>query len=242
MGITEEDVKKLNKEFESKRATEVYRWAVEKFGDGLVLATSFSIEDVVLIDMGVELNPKLRIITLDTGRLPEETFELMDEIRRKYGILIESYFPDFEKVEELERKKGFYSFRESVENRIECCGIRKVEPLKRALKHATAWVTGLRREQSITRKAVSKIEIDDIQNKILKINPLMDWKENDVWSYIKHNKVPYNKLYDQGYRSIGCAPCTRTVKEGEDVRSGRWWWENPDNKECGLHIKKDENA
>jgi phosphoadenosine phosphosulfate reductase len=140
-------------------------------------------------------------------------------------------------MEKLEREKGFYSFRESVDNRKECCAIRKVEPLARALKGLDAWITGLRRAQSVTRTDVRKIEADAAHAGLVKINPLADWSEEDLWNYIKKNQVPYNRLHDAGYPSIGCAPCTRAVKPGEDVRAGRWWWENPENKECGIHPK-----
>ena len=229
------DIQKLNDEFEKKSASDILSWAVKEFGDKVSLASSFGAEDVVLIDLLVKMNPKARIFTLDTGRLNEETYDVMERIRSKYKISIESYFPDRQKVEALERQKGFFSFRESVDNRKECCGIRKVEPLGRALSCLKAWMTGLRREQAVTRTTIQKIEIDEAHGGILKINPLADWSEKQVWDYIKANKVPYNRLHDRGYPSIGCAPCTRAVKPGEDIRAGRWWWENPENKECGLH-------
>ena len=232
------DIQKLNRDFEKKSAEDIIQWAVKEFSPALSLASSFGAEDVVLIDMLVKIQPKARIFTLDTGRLNEETYDVMERIRSKYGISIESYFPDRQKVEALERTKGFYSFRQSVENRKECCGIRKVEPLNRALAGLKAWITGLRREQSVTRTDVKKIEIDEAHGGILKINPLADWSEKQVWFYIKTNKVPYNRLHDAGYSSIGCAPCTRAIKPGEDIRAGRWWWENPENKECGLHRSK----
>ena len=192
---------------------------------------------MALIDILVKLDPKIKIFTLDTGRLNEETYEVMDQIRRKYGVRIESYFPDKEAVQKLEREKGFYSFRESVDNRKECCAIRKVEPLGRALKGLEAWITGLRRDQAVTRGKVQKIEADEAHAGLFKMNPLADWSEKDVWSYIKKNSVPYNRLHDQGYPSIGCAPCTRAIKPGEDIRAGRWWWESADHKECGIHLK-----
>ena len=235
------DTKQLNLDFEKKSPEDLLKWALGKFSSKIALASSFGAEDVVLIHMLVALDPKARIFTLDTGRLNEETYEVMDRIRQKYKISIESYFPDFKKVEVLEREKGFYSFKESVENRKECCGIRKVEPLNRALKGLGAWITGLRREQSVTRKSVEKIEMDEGHGGIFKINPLADWTNDQVWEYIKKNKVPYNPLHDLGYPSIGCAPCTRAVKPGEDARAGRWWWENPEHKECGLHLPKGQS-
>ncbi|HXV18622.1 MAG TPA: phosphoadenylyl-sulfate reductase [Candidatus Omnitrophota bacterium] len=232
------DISKLNSEFEKKSPEDVLSWAFKNFSPEIAIASSFGAEDVVLIDMAVKIDPKVSIFTLDTGRLNEETYEVMDRIRSKYKVRIESYFPDYHAVEKLEREKGFYSFRESVENRVECCGIRKVEPLNRALKGLKAWVTGLRRDQSVTRSDVLKIENDTAHGGIFKINPLVDWTNEAVWAYIKKNQVPYNKLHDLGYPSIGCAPCTRAVKPGEDIRSGRWWWENPEHKECGLHPPK----
>ena len=231
------DLVKLNKEFEKSSAVALLQWAHKVFKDRLALASSFGAEDVVLIDLLMKTDPKVRIFTLDTGRLNEETYEVMDAIRAKYGVRIEAYFPKLDAVESLERGKGFYSFRESVENRKECCGLRKVEPLWRALRDTDAWITGLRRGQAVTRTHTDKIEADEAHPGLYKINPIADWSEEDVWGYIKKNGVPYNRLHDAGYRSIGCAPCTRAVKEGEDVRSGRWWWENPEHKECGLHVK-----
>lgn len=233
--MNQNEAVKLSQEFESQGPEALLAWGLKKFGSKIVLASSFGPEDVVLIEMAAKIDPKVRIVTLDTGRLNDETYAVMDAVKFKYGVGIEVFFPDAAKVEALVRQKGFYSFRESVENRKECCGIRKVEPLKRALKGAEAWITGQRRAQSVTRTEVGKVEIDASQGGIVKLNPLADWSEKRVWDYIRANKVPYNKLFDQGYRSIGCAPCTRPVKEGEDERAGRWWWENPEHKECGLH-------
>ncbi len=230
------DLEKLNTEHEKSTAIALLQWALKNFKNP-ALASSFGAEDVVLIDILAKLDPKIAVFTLDTGRLNEETYEVMDKVRRKYGISIESYFPDKAAVEKLEREKGFYSFRESVDNRKECCQVRKVEPLNRALRGRDAWITGLRRAQGVTRTDVKKIEPDQAHPGLYKINPLADWSQEDVWAYIKKNGVPYNRLHDQGYPSIGCAPCTRAVKDGEDIRAGRWWWENPDHKECGIHYK-----
>lgn len=222
----------------NKTPQEVLKWAVDEFSPELALASSFGAEDVVLIDMLVKIAPTTRIFTLDTGRLNEETYDVMERIRQKYKISIESYFPDFKKVEALERQKGFYSFRESIENRKECCRIRKVEPLGRALQGLKAWITGVRREQSVTRSGVEQVEKDAAHGGIFKINPLADWTEDQVRDYIRKHDVPANKLHELGYPSIGCAPCTRAVKPGEDFRSGRWWWESPEHKECGLHASR----
>ena len=234
------DLRRVNQEFEKSSAVALLQWALKTFGAKLTLASSFGAEDVVLIDILTKFEPKIRVFTLDTGRLNEETYQVVDEVRRKYGIQIHSYFPKVEAVQSLEYRKGFYSFRESVENRKECCQVRKVEPLWRALEGMEAWVMGLRRAQAVTRTELKKVEIDDAHPGLYKINPLADWSEEDVWNYIKKNSVPYNQLHDRGYRSIGCAPCTRAVKPGEDVRAGRWWWEDPEHKECGLHLKPKE--
>ena len=231
------EVDAIAKTLEPQSAQEVLAWGIKEFSPRLGLASSFGAEDVVLIDMLVTLNPKVTIFTLDTGRLNEETYEVMERIREKYRISIKSYFPNLERVQQLEREKGFYSFRQSIENRKECCGIRKVEPLNRALGELDAWITGLRRAQAVTRVSVPKVEIDGAHSNMIKINPLADWSESQVWDYIKARGVPYNKLHDQNYPSIGCSPCTRAVKPGEDIRAGRWWWETPEQKECGLHVK-----
>jgi thioredoxin-dependent adenylylsulfate APS reductase len=176
------------------------------------------------------------VFTLDTGRLNQETYDCMDAIRERYGIQIEVFFPDSNGVEEMVRENGLNLFYNSVELRKLCCGVRKVEPLNRALKGLDAWMTGLRREQAVTRADVRRIELDEDHGNIIKINPLVDWSYGDVWDYIRRKSVPYNRLHKQGYPSIGCAPCTRAVKPGEDLRAGRWWWENPNAKECGLHV------
>lgn len=232
--MDEEGIRKAAEEFRSKTPQEVLEWAISKFKDKIALASSFGAEDVVLTDMLVRIKPGARIFTLDTGRLNEETYDVWDKIQKKYKIKVEAYYPDTSEVGVLVREKGPYSFRESIENRRECCGVRKIEPLKRALGGLDAWITGLRRSQSVTRAEIEKVEWDE-QNKIVKINPLVDWSEEYVWNYIRENNVPYNKLHDNGYPSIGCEPCTRAVKAGEDVRAGRWWWENPETKECGIH-------
>ncbi len=222
---------------EAKSAEEILRWAFDSFSPKIALSSSFQCEESVLIDMMHKIRGnQFRVFTLDTGRLNEETYEVMERMHEKYGIAIESQFPEREQVEKLEREKGLYSFRQSIENRKECCNIRKVIPLNRILSNLDAWITGLRREQAITRTELPKVEPDAPRKGIVKINPLADWSTEQVWDYIKKNKTPYNKLYDAGCQSIGCAPCTRAVKPGESIRSGRWWWENPEHKECGLHI------
>lgn len=238
MEINSKTIQIAAKELESQRAEEVLRWGLDHFSR-IALAASFGAEDVAVIDLLSRVDPehRVKIFTLDTGRLNEETYEVIEQIRRKYGVSITSYFPDRTAVERLETEKGFYSFRESVENRKECCGIRKVEPLNRALSGLDAWITGLRREQAVTRTGLAKVETDTAHGGIAKINPIADWTMQQVWDTIREHQVPYNRLHDQGFPSIGCAPCTRAIRPGEDVRAGRWWWELPEHKECGLHVK-----
>jgi phosphoadenosine phosphosulfate reductase len=193
---------------------------------------------VVVIDMLMKLDRSARVFTLDTGRLPYETYSLMEAIRERYGLAIDVYFPRADAVEAMVREQGVNLFYRSIENRKRCCTVRKVEPLGRALGGVEAWITGLRREQAVTRTQVRKVEVDPDHGGIVKVNPLADWTWAEVWEYIRAHDVPYNKLHDQGYPSIGCAPCTRAVAPGEDPRAGRWWWENPETKECGLHAAK----
>lgn len=204
-----------------------------------VLASSFGAEDMVLTDMIARHYPGISIFTLDTGRLPEETYDLMQKTRQHYGIPIQIYFPDPAAVEEYVLQHGPNGFYESVALRKRCCFIRKVEPLKRALVGKKAWVTGMRREQSVTRDSL-KIKTFDQTHDLYKFSPLCEWTNDDVWDYIRGNNVPYNALHDQFYPSVGCEPCTRAVTPGEDPRSGRWWWENPESRECGLHTGKTE--
>jgi phosphoadenosine phosphosulfate reductase len=235
-----EDVARIS-ELQGSAPQELLRWALGRFHPRIALASSFGAEDVVLIDMLIRVRPDARIVTLDTGRLHEETYEVMERIRRRYGATIETVFPEREAIERLEREKGLYSFRDSIESRKECCAVRKVEPLRRALAGLEAWITGLRREQAITRGRIRNVEFDETFG-LLKLNPLADWSESQVWEYIRLHDVPYNDLHDRGFPSIGCAPCTRAVHTGEDIRAGRWWWERPDQKECGLHADADEQV
>jgi phosphoadenosine phosphosulfate reductase len=183
-----------------------------------------------------KVNKNSRVFTLDTGRLHSETYKVLDATNLKYGVKIEVFFPKFEDVENLYKTQGVNGHFESIDKRKNCCNIRKIEPLKRALKSVDIWITGLRASQSITRETMPIVEWDE-NFKVIKLNPLINWSEDDVWNYIKENKVPYNKLHDNGFPSIGCEPCTRAIKDGEDIRAGRWWWENPEHKECGLHKK-----
>ena len=236
------DTQRLNlaecsRDLEGSTATEIVSWALERFESRLSLACSFQAEGSVLIDLMHRVRGNdFRVFTLDTGRLNQETYDCMDAIRERYGVKIEVFFPEAGAVEKLVRENGMNLFYDSVDLRKSCCAVRKVEPLNRALKDLDAWMTGLRREQAVTRADVRKIEVDKDHGGIVKINPLVDWSHEEVWAYIRKNNVPYNRLHKQGYPSIGCAPCTRAVEPGEDLRAGRWWWENPNTKECGLHL------
>lgn len=200
-------------------------------------ANSLGAEDMVLTDLIVKASLPIEIFSLDTGRLPAETYELMARVQAHYGLKLKVYFPQSEAVEGYVREHGINAFYESVELRKACCFARKVEPLQRALAGKKAWITGLRAQQSATRSGLPVREFD-AGNGLEKFNPLADWSEKEVWAYLKQNDVPYNALHDKFYPSIGCAPCTRAVTPGEDIRSGRWWWENADLKECGLHPKR----
>jgi phosphoadenosine phosphosulfate reductase len=216
-----DEIEAINRQLEGEPAEEVLRWAADACGSQIAFASSFGAEDTVLIDMIAKVAPSIRIFTLDTGRLHDETYDVMERTRVRYGLPIHSYLPDREAVERLEWEKGFYSFRESVENRKECCRVRKVEPLRRALA-------------GMSRTDMEVLERDE-GNGLAKVTPLIHWSHEQVWDYIRANDISYNVLHDRGFPSIGCAPCTRAVKPGEDIRAGRWWWENPDEKECGLH-------
>lgn len=203
----------------------------------VAFANSLGAEDMVLTDIIAGTELPIEIFSLDTGRLPPETYDLMAAVDKHYGIKLKIYFPLAEEVESYVRNHGINAFYESVALRKACCYARKVEPLKRALAGKQAWITGLRAQQATTRSGLPFREYDE-GNGLEKINPLSDWSEKEIWTYIKLHKVPYNALHEKFYPSIGCAPCTRAVAMGEDVRAGRWWWENPESKECGLHVKE----
>lgn len=220
---------------DAKDPRQIILAGVEAAGGRIAMASSFSIEDVVVIDLLHQVAPQVRIFAIDTGRLNEETYQIAESVKARYGLAIDWYFPQREAVERLEREKGLFSFRESLENRHECCRIRKVEPLGRALADLAGWVVGLRREQSVTRAALQPLDIDQAHGGIVKISPLADWGEGQVWEYAEQHALPINRLHRMGYPSIGCAPCTRAIESGEELRAGRWWWENPEHKECGLH-------
>ena len=225
----------------AKRALVVdqLRNAVDEFGNQgeITFANSMGAEDMVLTDIILREQLPIEIFSLDTGRLPVETYDLMADVERTYNTRLKIYFPRAETVEIYVRNNGINAFYESIELRKACCYMRKVEPLGRALNGKNAWITGMRAQQSATRSDLPVRQFDEA-NGLEKLNPLSDWTEQETWAYIRMHEVPYNKLHDQFYPSIGCAPCTRAVAVGEDVRAGRWWWEDPTSKECGLHVKK----
>ena len=231
--LTQEQVDDLNRA--ACTAEEALTWASDNLHPRVAKASSFGAEDAAIMDMMVRINPKFRFFTLDTGRLPGETYEAMDAARRRYGIDLEVLFPDAAEVEDMVRSRGVNLFYDSIENRRLCCAVRKVHPTARILPTLDGWITGLRREQTPDRSGARMFELDESRGGMLKINPIIDWSWERVWDYIERHKVPYNKLLDRGYPSIGCAPCTRAVEPGEDARAGRWWWEQDDHKECGLH-------
>ena len=197
-------------------------------------ANSLGAEDMVLTDLIAKHRMDIEMFSLDTGRLPQATYDLMQEVAERYSVPLKVYFPDSTAVEKYVSQNGVNGFYGSVELRKNCCFVRKVEPLRRALRGKGAWITGLRRDQAVTRGSMEVSSFDADQG-LQKFNPLLEWSNKDVWAYIRQNDVPYNKLHDQFYPSLGCAPCTRSVTAGEDIRAGRWWWENPEDKECGLH-------
>ncbi|WP_415398313.1 phosphoadenylyl-sulfate reductase [Sulfurimonas sp. CS5] len=230
-------VNQLNEEFNNSSTLEVLEFLLRETKQKVALSSSFGAEDQVLTDMMIRIDKRANIFTLDTGRLPDETYSVMHETNLKYNIKVKVFFPKATDIEDLYKRQGINGFYDSIWNRKSCCAVRKIAPLKRALKSVDFWVTGLRSSQSVTREDMKLFEFDEANN-VIKVSPLKDWSEQDIWAYIKSYKVPYNKLHKLGYPSIGCAPCTRAVREGGDIRSGRWWWENPEHKECGLHLKK----
>ncbi|MFN4145848.1 MAG: phosphoadenylyl-sulfate reductase [Runella sp.] len=217
-----------------KTEVEALRWLVEEFAGEVSFSSSLGYEDQVITDMILSNNLPIRIFTLDTGRLFEETYKTLQRTNHRYDTHLEVIFPKNEAIEKLMTQKGPYSFYESVENRKECCYLRKVEPLNRALSGVKIWITGIRAEQSANRTEMQAVEWDEA-HQLFKFHPLLHWTFDDVRSYIKQHNVPYNPLHDKGFVSIGCAPCTRAIREGEDFRAGRWWWEDESKKECGLH-------
>jgi phosphoadenosine phosphosulfate reductase len=214
---------------------QILEWALGRFGDRFALTTSFQVEGLVILDLARRLAPEVTVLAIDTGRLPEETYAVAEAYRRR-GARIRWLFPRAEAVEALENEHGPYSFRRGLDERRACCHVRKVEPMARALEGFAAYGTGRRRDQSATRASLPVVELDAARPGLVKVNPLAAWSDARVWAYVREHALPYSALYDRGYRSVGCAPCTRAVQPGEHARAGRWWWESPEHSECGLHL------
>lgn len=232
--MTLQETEQLNERFADAAPEEVLAYFIGRYGNKIALSSSLGLEDQVLTDMVCRIDKKTTVFTLDTGRLFPETYDLIDRTEMRYGIRMKVFFPKGPEVEKYVSECGMNGFYDSIENRKRCCAVRKLEPLARAFEGLDAWICGLRREQSVTRGDMKLVEWDEAHG-LVKVNPLISWHESDVWEYVRKNDVPYNKLHDCGYPSIGCQPCTRAVKPGEDIRAGRWWWESPDHRECGLH-------
>ncbi len=232
--ITKQKIEEWQRKFENQSPEEIIRFFLHYFGNRIALSTSLGLEDQLLTYMIAQIDSQARFFTLDTGRLFPETYDLIDRTAKKYNLTIEVFFPDATDVEKMVKEKGINLFYDSIENRKFCCEMRKLKPLARAVSGLDAWITGLRRDQSVTRKDLQKIEWDD-NNHLLKINPIADWTLDAVESYLTKYRIPVNPLHKKGFVSIGCQPCTRAIEKGEAIRAGRWWWENPETKECGLH-------
>jgi len=230
----EKTISTILADIQNKSIAEQLLYLSDYFKGSIAFSTSFGIEDQVITDIIFRNEIPIRVFTLDTGRHFEATYKVMSQTNEKYKKNIEVFFPDTTEVEKLMQTKGPFSFFQSVENRVECCNIRKVQPLKRALSGIKCWITGLRAEQSESRKQLNLVEWDP-NFQLIKFNPLLNWTSSEVTKYISENNVPYNALHDKGFVSIGCEPCTRAVKPGEHFRAGRWWWEDNTKKECGLH-------
>jgi phosphoadenosine phosphosulfate reductase len=222
---------------------EILTWAVKKFQNKLALSCSFGApEGLALLDMMQRIDPSSRVFVLDTGRMHQSSYDLIDRVRERYDIHVEVIFPRAGDVEQMVGARGANLFYESIENRKLCCRIRKVEPMNRYLLGLDAWVSGLRREQSVTRVNTAKVEIDHAHGGMVKVNPIADWSHEQVMSYVDAHNVPINRLHAEGYPSVGCAPCTRAIGPGDDIRAGRWWWENAETKECGIHTQEEEQG
>ena len=226
----------LSIEFEGEEPQAVLEWGFGEFSPRIAISTAFQIDGVALIDMAYELDPEARVFSVDTGRLPAETYELIERLRERYpGLRLELLSPNGDEVARMTTKHGPNLFYNDVDRRLLCCNIRKVRPLTKHLARLDAWITGLRRDQWASRTNIRKVEIDHDHGAIVKLNPLAEWTEEEVWDYVRERGVPYHPLYDRGYTSIGCAPCTRAIAPGEASRAGRWWWETNAPKECGIH-------
>lgn len=222
---------------------QILTWSIKNYHPRLALSASFGApEGMVLLDMMHALDPETRVFVLDTGRLHPATYDLIDRVRDQYGKAVEVVFPDAARVEDMVREKGMNLFYESIENRQLCCRVRKVEPMRRYLADVDAYVTGLRRDQNLNRRDTPKVELDVANGGLVKINPIAGWTREQVMEYVGEHRVPINRLHNEGFPSVGCGPCTRAVRAGEDARAGRWWWENDDTKECGLHVADEQEG
>ena len=226
----------LSVEFEGEEPDVVLEWAIERFAPRISISTAFQTDGAVLLHMAYAIDPSIRVFSVDTGRLPPETYDLVEQMRDRYpGLQLELVEPDPDEISSMVGKHGVDLFKTSVDLRLLCCNLRKVRPLTKHLHSLDAWVTGLRRDQWASRTNIRKVEIDHDHGAIVKLNPLAEWDEQEVWDYVRERDVPYHSLYDKGYTSIGCAPCTRAIEPGAASRSGRWWWESNAPKECGIH-------
>ncbi len=236
------DIDETNNRLASLNVSQILDWCYATFSSGRIkLSTNFGPGGLVLLDMLSEKRLKPNLFTIDTGRIYQETYDLWEALTERYGIWIETFFPEAGDLENLVTEKGPNSFYSSVMDRKECCYIRKIKPLKRALESADLWITGLRRDQTSERKEMGLFSYSD-EYRVYKVNPLFNWREHDVWEYIIHNGLSYNKLHDKGFSSIGCVPCTRALKDNENIRAGRWWWEEDIAKECGIHIAANKRS
>lgn len=240
--IDDLEARRLAHTFEQQAPEALLRWAVSRFTPRLALATSLQVEGLVLLDMLWRIAPDVRVFTVDTGRLPQETYDLIDRVRERYGRPVEIFSPEAGELERFVGEHGPNPFYRSLELRVGCCEIRKVAPLARALAGLDAWITGQRRAHQSTRRGIVVVERDIAHGGMVKLNPLAAWNDEQVWDYVRAHDLPYNALYDQGFTSIGCAPCTRATRPGDDPRSGRWWWETDAPKECGMHCVVDWNS
>jgi phosphoadenosine phosphosulfate reductase len=234
--IDELEAGELSVEFEGEEPQTVIEWAIEHFAPRIAISTAFQIDGIAVLDMAYEIDPGIEVFSVDTGRLPEESYELIEQLRERYpGLNLALLSPKAEHVERMVARHGPNLFRSSVDERLLCCQVRKVLPLTKHLAGLDAWITGLRRDQWATRTNIRKVEIDHDHGAIVKLNPLAEWTEEEVWDYVRERDLPVHPLYAKGYTSIGCGPCTRAIRDGEAGRAGRWWWETNAPKECGIH-------
>lgn len=240
--LDEFEAGQLAVELDDATPQEVIAYALERWGSQVAICTSFQAEGMAIFDMAWRIDPSVRIFTVDTGRFHQETYDVMETVRQRYGVEVEVYFPDARQIESMVRRYGPNLFQKSVEARLMCCNVRKVEPIRGVLESLDAWVTGLRRDQWASRANIRKIEIDHDHGGLAKINPLADWTLDEVKEYNQAHDVPEHPLYAKGFTSIGCSPCTRATAAGEDPRAGRWWWEKNAPKECGIHCPIETGA